>query len=157
LEFIDRIQVARTKFAMQIQTIGKSVEPKFPKTDILGLLMLVSQLFQEAPQSRCILILLSDLRQSAPPLDIESPRVVPIISAIRAIQKQHILADLRGVDVYAYGVHASTKDVPYWQSLRDFWSAYFKSSGANLRGFSIQRDVPDLGNTIQPSSTRGHK
>ena len=32
-----------------------------------------------------------------------------------------------GVEVYALGVDGAGKDMRYWQTLRDFWTAYFQS------------------------------
>jgi hypothetical protein len=144
LEFIDRIAIARTKFAAQIQTMGKSVEPKFPKTDILGFLMLASQLFQEAGQHQLILIVLSDMRQSSPPLDIEQVRVVPVATALSIVKERQLLADLSGVQIFTYGAHSVGKDVVYWRSLKTFWTAYFARCHADLRAFSITRELPKL-------------
>jgi hypothetical protein len=62
----------------------------------------------------------------------------------KAIQQQHVFADLRGVDVYFLGVHAVGKDVKYWQSLQVFYGDYFKACGASLRIFSVSRDMPDF-------------
>jgi hypothetical protein len=36
------------------------------------------------------------------------------------------------------------KDIAYWQSLRNFWTAYFERCHATLRAFSMMRDTPDL-------------
>jgi hypothetical protein len=145
LEFINRIEIARTKFATQIQTIGKSVQPKFLRTDVFGFLILAGQMFEEAHQSRRVLVVLSDMRNSSPRSDIESPHVILVASTLRTVERQHLVADLGGVNGYFLGVHAVGKDVRYWQSLRDFYSAYCKASGANLRMFSMTRDMPDFG------------
>jgi len=93
LGFINRIEVARTKLATQMLTIGQSVKPSFPRTDVLGFFMLSSQMCQEAHRSRCVLIVLSDLRNFAPPLDIETPRVISVSSALRTVEQQRMLAD----------------------------------------------------------------
>ena len=54
-------------------------------------------------------------------------------------------ADLKGVDVYVLGIDAATKAPAYWDSLRRFWTEYFKKSGADLRAYSMMREVPDFG------------
>jgi hypothetical protein len=94
------------------------------------------------------------MRHSAPPPNIEAPAVVPVASALRTVERQNQIADLRGVDVYAYGVHAARKDVAYWQSLRAFWTQYFAKSGAVLKCFSMMRDVTDLGGERQMAAGR---
>jgi hypothetical protein len=35
-------------------------------------------------------------------------------------------------------------DMAYWQTVRDFWAAYFKRTGANLKSYSVLRDLTDL-------------
>ena len=55
------------------------------------------------------------------------------------------MPDLHGVEVYALGVDGAGKDMRYWQTLRDFWTEYFKRTGAILKTYSVLRDPPDLG------------
>ena len=55
------------------------------------------------------------------------------------------MPDLHGVEVYALGVDGAGKDMRYWQILWDFWTAYFKRTGAILKTYSVLRDPPDLG------------
>ena len=93
---------------------------------------------------RHVLVIHSDMRQSARPLDIERPQAVPVKTALAAVARQNLFADLSGVDVFIYGVHAVGKDVRYWQSLRDFWAAYFDRCHATLRAYSLTREIPNL-------------
>jgi len=58
---------------------------------------------------------------------------------------KRLLPDLHGVEVYALGVDGAGKDMRYWQALRDFWTAYFKRTGAILKTYSVLRDPPNLG------------
>jgi hypothetical protein len=50
-----------------------------------------------------------------------------------------------GLRVYALGVDGAVKDMAYWQTLRDFWAAYLKRTGADLKSYSVLRDPADLG------------
>ena len=79
---------------------------------------------------------------------------VPVAAALRTVERRNQVADLRGVDVYVYGVHAAHKDVAYWQSLRTFWARYFAESGAALKCFSVMRDVADFGGMQQTVAGR---
>jgi hypothetical protein len=145
LEFIDEVAVARKRFAAEMLAAGRATRAKYPETDVIGFLLVAGDLLRESPQSRTALVMFSDMRHSAPPPNIELPAVVPVAAAITTVERQHQIADLRGVDVYVYGVHAVGKDVAYWQSLRAFWTQYFARSGAALKCFSMMRDVTDLG------------
>lgn len=60
-------------------------------------------------------------------------------------EKQRLLPDLHAVEVYVLGVDEAGKGMAYWQTLRDFWTAYFKRTGATLKSYSALRNRPDLG------------
>jgi hypothetical protein len=100
--------------------------------------------FRNTPHMRHVLVIHSDMRQSAPPLDIEHVRAVPVAASLATVDRQRLFADLSGVEVFIYGVHAVGKDIAYWQSLRDFWVAYFERCHATVRAFSMMRDSPNI-------------
>ncbi|MFZ0320579.1 MAG: hypothetical protein WAL56_15760 [Candidatus Sulfotelmatobacter sp.] len=73
-------------------------------------------------------------------LDLESNPIAPGFP--HAGKQVHIvLPDLSGAQVYALGVDGTGRTITYWQSLQQFWVEYLLKSGANLRGFSILRDL----------------
>jgi hypothetical protein len=141
----DQIAATRRRLAADLRRIGATSAPNFPSTDILGFLMAQGIAFANSPRMRHVLVVYSDMRQSARPLDIEHVPAVPLGAALATVAREHLFADLTGVEIYIYGVHAVGKDVRYWQSLRDFWAAYFERCHANLRAFSMTRENPDLG------------
>ena len=63
---------------------------------------------------------------------------------LRQVANDRLLADLHGVDVFAEGVDAAGESVQYWQSLQDFWTAYFGRAGATLTSYSALREVPEF-------------
>jgi len=58
---------------------------------------------------------------------------------MRKAEKERLLPDLHGVEVYALGVDGAGKDMRYWRT------EYFKRTGAILKTYSVLRDPPDLG------------
>jgi hypothetical protein len=62
---------------------------------------------------RHVLVVYSDMRQSARPLDIEHVPAAPLGAALATVAREHLFADLTGVEIYIYGVHAVGKDVRY--------------------------------------------
>ena len=140
----DQIVAARNRLAATLRRVGSSIEPDYQTTDVLGYLVAAGMGFRNTPRMRHVLVIHSDMRQSAPPLDIEGVQVVPVAAALATVDRQHLFAELSGVEVYVYGVHAVGKDIAYWQSLRNFWTAYFERCHATLRAFSMMRDTPDL-------------
>jgi hypothetical protein len=117
------------------------LKPDFPHTDIIGALLVASQLFKvpKAPEKK-LFIIFSDMRQSTKELDLDSRP--PQRRSLAHEHRSHIiLADLGGVHVYALGVDGEGKPIAVWQDLRQFWYEYFQATGASLCEFSIFRDV----------------
>jgi hypothetical protein len=145
LGLLDRIALSREKYGAALRRTAGMIPADAPSTDVLGALTLAADILRRSPSKRRILILYGDMRQSASPVNIERPVSVPTQTALRSAKAAHLLANLKDVDVYSYGVHADGKSVKYWRSLREFWEKYFLDAGANLRTFSILWDIPDFG------------
>jgi hypothetical protein len=115
----------------------------FPKTDLLGAILVAAQVFDHPPANRReVLMIFSDMRQATSMLDLERPALVRRTEALQQVAKNHLVPDLHGVDVYALGVDSSGKSVNYWQTLRDFWIGYFALAGATVENYSILRQIP---------------
>jgi hypothetical protein len=91
-----------------------------------------------------MLVIFSDMRQDTAALDLEHPRIVSASLAMSRTEKDRLLPDLRGVEVHVLGVDGAGNDIAYWQTLRDFWSVYFKKAGANLKTYTVLRELPGL-------------
>ena len=143
--FGERLQAGRARLVSAFRKQASSLTPIAPKTDIMGALMAASQLFQASPGCKHILVVFSDMLSDTPALDLEHARIVSTAFAMQKAGKERLLPDLHGVEVYALGVDGAGKDMKYWQTLRDFWTAYFKRTGAILKTYSVLRAPPDLG------------
>jgi hypothetical protein len=143
--FGERLQTARRELAATWKKRSVGLEPNFKHTDILGALLVASQLFDESPQgSRKVLVLFSDMRHHTRELDLESASSVPGLAQVKKQSKAISLAKLDAVEVYVVGVDDNGKSLRYWQTLRTFWLEYFKASGAKLRTYSVLREAPAL-------------
>ena len=103
--------------------------------------MVASDFFRVSPRYRNVLVIFSDMRQDTLTLDLEHPKVVSASLAMGKAERERLLPDLHGVEVYVLGVDGAGKDIAYWQTLRDFWTAYFKKTGADLESYSVLRDI----------------
>lgn len=142
LLFQNRIVLAKANLVRQFKR-ASSGKPRFPQTDIFGALVLAADMLREGSGAPKTLIVFSDMRNSADGIDLERPSTVPIQEALRQAERQDLVAPLSGVDVYVLGVDGEGKSVAYWQSLKHFWEAYFRKTGAVLREYSALRDFPD--------------
>jgi hypothetical protein len=142
--FRERLANGRAALVRAWRERSARLAPRYRQTDILGALLVASEIFHEAPRgARKVLVLLSDMRQVTWTLDLERHRLPPTTVLMQRVANGKQIADLAGVDVYAEGVDGSGESVAYWQSLQEFWSAYFARSGATVDDYSVLRNVPE--------------
>ena len=143
--FGEKLQAAHRQLIGLWKRRSAQLQPNFKHTDILGALLTVEHIFNESPQaSRKVLVIFSDMRHSTAELDFESGNSVPSFTQWKQRPNAVPIATLKGVQVYALGVDGAGKPIGYWQLLKAFWSEYFESADASLRGYSVLRDLPSL-------------
>jgi hypothetical protein len=142
--FKERLTAAREQLVSAWRERTAHLAPNSRHTDILGALMIAAELLENPPAARNVMIVFSDMREATPLLDLETPKLVSVDSAMLKIESHGMLPDLRAADVYALGVDAAGKSVDYWQSLSAFWRTYFARAGAHLLRYSVLRDGPQL-------------
>jgi hypothetical protein len=73
------------------------------------------------------------------------PRLVPRVSTPppQGLSATTLLFQIQ--NKLLISVDEAGNETAYWQSLRDFWTAYFQKSGAILKAYSVLRDLPKLG------------
>ena len=141
--FKERLAAGRSHVVSAWKKRCIHLSPQFSHTDIFGALLVASQLFKQTPQSRNVLIIFSDMRHETAAVNLESPAVITVDRSLAKAETNRLLADLPGVAVYVLGVDSAGKAVIYWDSLRDFWTQYFRQVGARLQKYSILRELPD--------------
>jgi hypothetical protein len=128
------------------QKRSEHLEPSFGRTDVLGALLLASQLLQQLPKGRRnVLVIFSDMRQDTKDLNLEAPAFLVSNSSITTVQDSGMIADLQNTVVYVLAADNAGKQLAYWQQLRDFWQRYFIDAGARLADYSLLREPPLLG------------
>lgn len=136
--FGERLAAARQQLIRAWQKRSAQLAPSAQGTDVFGALLVAGALFQKAPNGgRKVLVLYSDMRHVTIGLDLESPAIVRGDALLAVVGRRGLLADLSGVVVYVLGADAAGKRVTQWESLKQFWTAYFKKAGATLSGYSI--------------------
>jgi hypothetical protein len=143
--FKERLANGRAALVRAWQTRSAGLAPSYAQTDILGALLVASEVFHESTDDRRkVIVVLSDMKQATHALNLERRSTVQTTTAMQQVTNGKLLADLHGVDVYAEGVDGAGESVRYWQSLHDFWTAYFARAGATLTGYSALRPVPEF-------------
>lgn len=140
--FGQRLAAARSELVRAWIARSARLMPAFRQTDIIGALFLAGQIFnQEGRVGAKTLVVFSDMRQQTRQLDLESPSIVSSFDQIRKERTKNGIAKLGEVHVLVLGVDGAGRPLSYWQSLRKFWSEYFRASGASLESYTVLRDL----------------
>jgi hypothetical protein len=141
--FQERLASGRATLIRAWRSKSAQLVPHYPKTDILGALLVASDIFHEArPSSRKVLVVLSDMKQATGAINIEHLTVVRSDVTLRQVESSQQLALLHDVQVYVEGVDGGGETVAFWKSLQQFWLAYFARAGATVEQYSVMRNTP---------------
>lgn len=139
--FGERLNAAQIQLVKAWKQRTARLDPRFPRTDILGALQLVSQMFAQQPDAgRKRLVIFSDMRQNTPELNLESTKIVPSFSSVR--NRCGEIPSLHNIQVHVLGADGAGKSSAYWQSLQLFWKEYVRHAGAVLQAYSLLRSLP---------------
>jgi hypothetical protein len=137
--FGERLNATRSQLVRTWVRRAAHLDPGFRETDIFGALHLASQILSgHRDVSRNVLVIFSDMRQSTSCLDLESIKAMPSMSAVAHQCGES--ATLDKVQTYVVGVDGAGKPTEYWQSLKNFWQAFFQNARADLRTYTVLRD-----------------
>lgn len=136
-----QLQAARETLRAEWLKIAENLQPKYPRTDVIGALRMLSD-FIGISGTPARLIILSDLRQASSELNLESRNRIDVRQALAAIRRRGALPRLEGTDVFLLGVDPSNKTAAYMAALKEFWAEFFSAAGAEVRVFSVMRNVP---------------
>lgn len=140
LTLLNQIDVARNRLEKQLKQRLNGIPLTAETSDVFGALFVCAEFLNQGPPTHRTITLFSDLRQSAPPINIEKLKTIPP-SLVDEVKRRGLIPNLSGVEIRAYGVHSIGKDISYARGLRAFWEAYFAESGARLQTFTSMREL----------------
>ncbi|HMH14394.1 MAG TPA: hypothetical protein VK578_14945 [Edaphobacter sp.] len=141
--FGERLSMARNQLVQAWKVRSGRLNSNFRHTDVLGALRLADQILAEEPSVAArTLVIFSDMRQNTIELNLESSSNVLQRSLVGA--RCGPFAYLRNVKVYIEGADGAARTAAYWQSLRIFWENYFRAEKADLKDYSVLREMPLL-------------
>src|SRR5207245_1210318 len=111
--FKERIRTAHQQLLATWQRRSQSLVENFKQTDLLGALVMSSQVFEPKEGHRNVLVVLSDMRHETRFLNLSRVPVVPIQSTLEHVKRGGFIPNLSGIEVYALGVDAAGKSVEY--------------------------------------------
>lgn len=116
----------------QIQLVLKDSNNQYPNTDIFSALTQAQLVFANFPNSKKILVIMSDMLESDSKYNFATATINDGITdkLINELRQQNMLPDLTGVEVYVAGADATNNNRFF--TIRNFWQTYFKATGAQM-------------------------
>jgi hypothetical protein len=120
--------------------LRKNLKRKILKTDILSSLHIVERVFKAYENERNILVIFSDMIEDSDNYNFEKEMLLPerIEAILSKEKKQGRMPDLTGVKVYIVG--ARSHNTNQFFSIQNFWLAYFKDCGADVKNYGALID-----------------
>jgi hypothetical protein len=110
-------------------------------TDLFRTLWRAADYAKSANGRRTTLVLLSDMLQSTPEVNMEAPGGVPSDAWIEERKVQGRLPDLSDVCVFVVGAETASK---HGSRVRGFWQKYFTAAGARISTAGYRNMVSDV-------------
>ena len=142
----DKKQLAAEQESVRDAFKGLSQLPpgdKVQHTDLITTLNLSGEYAHDFSSQRTTVILLSDMLQSSNGIEMAHLKRMPPVDWVDAQKKLGLIPNLSGACVIVVGADATTQD---GARVRDFWQAYFATSGANLSLANYRATPPTDGN-----------
>jgi hypothetical protein len=138
--FGERLNAARSQLVRAWKVRGTRLNSDFRHTDVLGALRLAGQIFAQEPSVGAkTLVIFSDMRQNTRELNLECSLGVAPHTLVTA--QRGSVVELRNVNIFVLGVDGAERSMIYWQILQRFWENYFQIAKADLRAYSVLRDL----------------
>jgi hypothetical protein len=119
--------------------------PRRKQSDIVGAICYAS-LLNRSKHLEKWLVLLSDMRNATPLLDLENVAEIDDEESLSRIRKVGLMPDLSGFHVVVLGAHTlGISSLAYYKSLEAFWQAFFDAAHAELITFQPDRSWAPFG------------
>lgn len=114
----------------------RSLARPYKASDIIGAVYHASLLLR-GKSSEKWMIILSDMRNSTPELNIENVPEIDREKSLSQLGAKGLIPNLTGVNVAVLGVHTTGKAISpiYYQSLENFWRGFFDKAQAEVVTF----------------------
>lgn len=124
---LDSLQAVTTRICEQLRA-----QRRVWHTDIIGSIGLARRIFEALPKPRKILVLMSDMIEDSEhynfaKLELSPQTISEVIKREREAGRLPALGDVR-----VYVVGAAAGSISRLDRIRDFWTTYFDSTGAEL-------------------------
>ncbi len=108
--------------------------------DIFGFLRLVAMILKRFPIAKKSLVILSNMRNCTPTIDLEKPeRLDPKL--LETLKDKIQIPTLEGTDIYIHGVNSHKKSALYCQELESFWANFISLTKGTLKAYSNLREI----------------
>ncbi len=143
--FTDNLNRARRQLAQSFEAKSAQASPSAGGTDIIGALWQIHTMFESgalaaSKVSNTIWIFSDMMNESAQFL---MPALLPAgaTAMLQRAKAQKLIVPLPGYQVHVVGASTSGLSPQQWNTVKQFWTEYFREAGANLVTYAAETDV----------------
>ena len=142
--FGEKVARARSELVRVWNERARRIRPNAKGTDILGAVLLATEIFKEdSTPTNKILVMYSDMQSVTRDLNLDhSSQRKSQAERYRSLSQRTL--DMCGVNIYVLGATMMRFDTQEWIQVRNFWMTYFASTGAVVRLYASGVEGPTL-------------
>jgi hypothetical protein len=129
------LQAAREVAAAEWRKVAGALNLTYENTNLLGTIELLPYLVEGGNYD---LVIFSDARENVL-VNIDHVDQINVPLVLKGLQRKRAIPSMPQVRVFMLGVTPERKTAEYFRSLNEFWDAYFKTAGARLEAFRVDR------------------
>lgn len=137
-EFNKKVSLEKEKLLQEAEKIlfGSEGRPKILKTDIMSSFILAANVLNRYPGRKKLIVVFSDMIEDSERYNFERINLTDqkIKEILDREEKLGNIPELTGVKIYVVGAQA--KSLEKYNSIKKFWTEYFKVTGAELADYS---------------------
>ncbi len=128
-----KLLAAQQSIISEWKSKSRSLARSYKASDIIGAVYHAALLLR-GKSSEKWMVILSDMRNSTPALDIENVPEIEREKSLSQLGEKGLIPNLTGVNVAILGVHTTGRAISpiYYQSLENFWRGFFEKAHAEV-------------------------
>jgi hypothetical protein len=134
--FTDDLNRARQELASNFEAKSSGLHAVAAGTDIFGGLWQLKTLLDTVPTQDKEIWILSDMMNETTSFNMPALLTLGPTRMLQQVRANNLLVPLKGYRVHVGGVSAIGLTPEEWNTVKEFWTMYFRAAGAELAGYS---------------------
>lgn len=142
--FTDQLEQARRQLVTSFESKAAGLRPTASGTDIFGALARAKAALESDPDAahhvKEIFVFTDGVNETS---GFNMPALIPtgVANMMQLARTNRLIVPLAGVRVYVFGASTANLNPEAWNTIKNFWVAYFRDAGADVAAYSSEASV----------------